>query len=193
MTMNLRKTKPTVAWGSLLTGTFLLLIACPAPAAESPSAAWKAGAAAVKITPESLMWMAGYAARTKPAEGVAQDLFAKALVLEDGGGKRLVIVTFDLVGIPRALRDMLASQLERVHHHAPDTLLLQAWHTHCGPELRVAPSMVGSDSDERTEQRKQYIEMLRTRVVDVVGRALAAVAPARLDYLHSRAGFAMNR
>jgi hypothetical protein len=193
--MNARRTKSriAIAWGSLLLGTFCLLWTGVGRAADSPSTAWKAGAAAVKITPESLMWMAGYAARTKPAEGVAQDLFAKALVLEDAGGKRLVIVTFDLVGIPRPLRDMLASELERVHHVAPETLLLNASHTHCGPEVRMAPSMVGSDSDERTEQRKQYIAMLKTRVVDVVGRALAAVAPARLDYLHARAGFAMNR
>ena len=34
------------------------------------------------ITPEKPMWMAGYAARNKPSEGKAQDLFAKALVLE---------------------------------------------------------------------------------------------------------------
>src|SRR5581483_1041275 len=35
---------------------------------KGPAAAWKAGAAAIKITPEKLMWMAGYASRTKPAE-----------------------------------------------------------------------------------------------------------------------------
>jgi hypothetical protein len=176
-----------------------LLLACllmaPAAgrAADSPGSAWKAGAAAVKITPEKLMWMAGYATRTKAAEGVAQDLFAKALVLEDDGGHRLVIVTFDLVGIPRALRDLLAGELQRVHGVRPEVLLVNASHTHCGPELRVAPSMAGSDGDDRTRQRQEYIEQLKVKVVDVVGRALAALAPARLDYLHARAGFAMNR
>jgi len=139
------------------------------------------------------MWMAGYAARTKPAEGVAQDLFAKALVLEDGTGNRLVIVTFDLVGIPRALRDLLASTLETTHHVRPEALLLNASHTHCGPELRVAPSMLGSDDDDRTRQRREYIGQLKAGVVDVVGRAIAQLAPARVDYLHARAGFAMNR
>src|SRR5688572_31783437 len=29
---------------------------------------WKAGVAKANITPETYMWMAGYAARTKPAE-----------------------------------------------------------------------------------------------------------------------------
>ena len=39
---------------------------------------WKAAAGSVVITPERSMWMAGYAARDKPSEGTAQDLFAKA-------------------------------------------------------------------------------------------------------------------
>jgi hypothetical protein len=97
---------------------------------------WKAGAAAVKITPEKMMWMAGYAARKKPAEGVAQDLFAKALVVEDAKGQRLVIVTFDLVGIPRLLRDQLAVELASAHQVRPEWLLLNASHTHCGPEIK---------------------------------------------------------
>ncbi len=179
--------------GSLILLAAGLVLPEAGRAADSPGAAWKAGAAAVKITPEKLMWMAGYATRTKPAEGVAQDLYAKALVLEDGAGRRLVIVTFDLVGIPRALRDVLAEALETAHHVRPESLLLNASHTHCGPELRVTPSMLGSDDDERTRQRQEYIGQLKAGVVDVVGRAIAQLAPARVDYLHARAGFAMNR
>ena len=60
---------------------------------------WKAGVTKVNITPEQPMWMAGYAAREKPAEGKTTELWAKALVLEDAGGKRAVLVTLDLVGI----------------------------------------------------------------------------------------------
>ena len=44
-----------------------LLLASPALAADAPT--WKAGFAAVVITPTKPMWMSGYAARTKPAEG----------------------------------------------------------------------------------------------------------------------------
>ncbi|MGC8643999.1 MAG: neutral/alkaline non-lysosomal ceramidase N-terminal domain-containing protein, partial [Isosphaeraceae bacterium] len=49
-------------------------------------AGWKAGAARVAITPKEPMWMAGYAARTHPSEGVEHDLWAKALVLQDPNG-----------------------------------------------------------------------------------------------------------
>ena len=46
---------------------------------------WKAGLAQVVITPQTPLWMAGYASRTKPWEVVAQDLCAKALALTAGG------------------------------------------------------------------------------------------------------------
>ena len=53
------------------------------------------------------MWMAGYAARTRPAEGKMTDLWAKALVLEDAAGQRAVLVTLDLVGIDRDLAQVI--------------------------------------------------------------------------------------
>ena len=56
--------------------------------ADTPAADWKAGSAAVVITPGEPMFMAGYAARTKPSEGKANELKAKVLVLEDAGGAR---------------------------------------------------------------------------------------------------------
>src|SRR5437867_3562804 len=66
---------------------------------------WNAGVASVVITPSQPMWMAGYASRTKPSDGVLSELHAKALVLEDKTGTRAVIVTTDLISIPRVLRE----------------------------------------------------------------------------------------
>ena len=56
--------------------------AAPTPA-PTP---WKAGAASVMITPAQPMWMAGYASRTNMSQGNFQELFAKALALEDERG-----------------------------------------------------------------------------------------------------------
>ncbi|HRQ88260.1 MAG TPA: hypothetical protein PLA50_05645, partial [Bacteroidia bacterium] len=62
---------------------FLCAIFCLSPALVSAEG-WKAGAASVVITPSDALWMAGYGSRTAPAEGKETDLYAKALVLEDG-------------------------------------------------------------------------------------------------------------
>jgi hypothetical protein len=50
---------------------------------RADEAMWKAGVAKVVVTPETSMWMAGYASRNKPSEGKVHDLHVKALALED--------------------------------------------------------------------------------------------------------------
>jgi len=160
-------------------------------AADEP--AWKAGVASVKITPHKPMWMAGYAARDKPAEGTTQELFAKALAFEDGEGARVVIVTLDLIGITRDLRQALEQRIEAEHNLAPHALLLNASHTHCGPELRTGKADVYRLEPEYVAQIREYVKWLQDRIVLVVGNALQQLRPARFSYSHGRAGISMNR
>lgn len=160
--------------------------------AQEPTA-WKAGAASVKITPEGPVWMAGYAARKKPSEGVASDLFAKALAIEDPCGTRLVIVTMDLILVPRALRDWLATQLKDRYGLPNESLLMNASHTHGGPELAGSPVAKRMLSPEYASSAENYMVRLRQQLLSVVGDALGRLAPARLDFQRARCGFAMNR
>src|SRR5580693_2038386 len=154
---------------------------------------WKAGVAKVVITPKEPMWMAGYAARNKPAEGTAQDLFAKALALEDAHGKRFVFVTLDLLAVPRTLRTALEKQLGEAHQLPPEALLLNASHTHCGPEFRVANEPAEGAELGPKDQAEAYGKFLEDTLFKLVGDALAQLAPAQLTYHHARCGYAMNR
>src|SRR5262245_48754918 len=103
---------------------------------------WMAGVASVKITPTNSLWMAGYAARTKPSEGVLQDLFVKALALESGRERPTVLVTSDLLGFPRAVADRIAKRVRSRFGISRDRLILNSSHTHGGPvigdTLRIA-------------------------------------------------------
>src|ERR1700733_12890948 len=98
---------------------------------------WKAAATKALITPREPMWMAGYNSRTNPGEGTALDLYAKALALEDAHGTRFVFITLDLIGVPRTLRTDLEKRLGEAYHLPPEAFVLNASHTHCGPEYRV--------------------------------------------------------
>ena len=167
-----------------------LLAAAVAHAQPQPD--WKAGAAAVTITPQESTWMAGYASRNKPSEGKFQDLFAKALALEDASGTRLVIVTTDLIGIPRGLRDTVEKQLARTCGLKPEAMLINASHTHSGPVVRSGKSFYDL-TPEQQQRVDKYAAGLPQKLVDLVGRAIADLAPAKLGYCHARAGFAMNR
>lgn len=70
------------------------------------SSGWMAGAARVNITPREPLFMKGYGSRTKPAEGIRQDLYVKALALRDETGATAVLVTSDLHSFTRrAVRD----------------------------------------------------------------------------------------
>lgn len=175
--------------------TFLAMLSL-AQSAIGADSVWKVGIAITKITPEKPMWMAGYAARKTPSEGVAQDLYAKALAIQDEQGQRLVIVTTDLIGIPRALRDQLEAEVKAQFELPREALWLNASHTHCGPELRMSRIPLDGPPEE-VEKRLQlsldYTAKLHQQLLDIIGQSLKQLSPANLDYLHARAGFAMNR
>lgn len=153
--------------------------------ADDP-AGWRAGAASVIITPEKLTWLAGFAARQEPAHGVAQDLHAKALALEDARGKRMVFVTMDLIGVLRETRDAVERRVEKLYGVRPESLLLNASHTHCGPEPRTHKAAPA-------EEALGYRSFLEDKLVGLIGEALDDLAPAELFYGQAAAGFAMNR
>lgn len=155
--------------------------------------AWKAGVGSVLITPKSSMWMAGYAFRDHPAEGKETELYTKALALEDEQGTRLVIVTLDLATVPRALRENLERRCADAYKLPPESLLLNASHTHSGPQFRVGRRAGDVAESSREQTSAEYGRQLEEKVFTLIGEALANLEPAQLGYTHARAGFAMNR
>ncbi len=154
---------------------------------------WKAGTAKAVITPERPMWMSGYAARNKPAQGKLTDLWAKALVVEDCRGTRVVSVTLDLVGLDRDLSQSIRRQLEQRYGLERGQIALLCSHTHSGPVVgRNLGAMYFLD-DEQQGLIDEYARRLQKSVVELVGRAIGQLAPVELSYGLGRATFAVNR
>jgi neutral ceramidase len=161
-------------------GFAFLFLALTSFAQEKPLP-WKSGAATAKITPTEPLPMSGYAGRKdNPAEGTEQDLFAKALAIEDSEGNRVVIVTSDLIGITETLRGDVEKAVGEKYSLAPHQLLMNASHTHCGPSYGNPKSV-------------NYYKTLKNDIVEIIGEALQKMEPAKLSYSFARAGFAMNR
>jgi hypothetical protein len=163
------------------------------PLAPAARAEWKAGVARAVITPAEPLWMSGYAARDRPAEGTLIDLWAKALALDDCDGHRAVLVTLDLCGVDRGLSQRACSRISAQHHLDRAAIALCVSHTHTGPvvgeNLRAMYFL-----DER--QRKlvdDYTAALEDHIVTVAAQALEAMKPARLQWSVGRAAFAVNR
>ena len=160
---------------------------------DEPEASWQAGIASVVITPDQPMWMTGYAHRNRPAEGKIHDLWAKALVLEDETGTRLAIITTDLLGIPRSLRQRVETAAAQHFQLKPEGLLLSASHTHCGPEINLLKGLTWEVGEERSKQMANYLDSLESKFIGILDKALNQMVPVKLSYTHARAGFAMNR
>ena len=105
---------------------------------QSPKPLWKAGVARTAITPKETMWMAGYAARNHPAEGTLHELMAKALVLEDQNGQRVVMISTDLVGVPQKISEHIKTRLQEKFGLTKAQILLNSSHTHSGPVLELS-------------------------------------------------------
>lgn len=172
----------------LTVGLGMLILAGSLMGAE-----FKAGVARAIITPPLPFWLSGYASRTNPASGKLHDLWAKALALEDRRGGRVVIVTTDLIGLPRQVSDEVAAQAAKKHGLARSQLVLNSSHTHSGPAVGSNLSVMFDFNDEEKRRRDEYANNLTSTLIRVVGDALSDMAPARLSTGHGMADFAMNR
>jgi hypothetical protein len=176
----------------LVAGLLNLFLAGGA-ALAAEEGAWSYGVAQAKITPQELFWMAGFAARTRPAEGTLDDLWVKALVLEAPDGGVGVLVTADVLGLPKWLYDRLCSDLQRRHGLERSQITFACSHTHSGPVLKDALQDIYPLDDRQRALIADYSHWLRQTILDTVAKALATRSPASLWAGEGKATFAMNR
>jgi neutral ceramidase len=168
-------------------------IAAIVPAGPLFAAEWHAGFAAVKISPERPVPMAGYASRNKPSEGVAADLYAKVLVLEDANGQRAAWITTDLIGLRGAVTEEIIRQVTERTGLKRHQLLINSSHTHTGPAIADSDASAYSIADEAAAETRAYRQMLQQRLVAAVEQALAGLEPVELSYGNGVVPFVMNR
>jgi hypothetical protein len=166
---------------------------CLALAFSLSAADYKAGIGRIVITPEKPIYMSGYAGRNHPSEGAIHDLWAKALAIEDRKGGRVVIVSTDLIGLPRSISDIVAARVQKEYGLDRARLVLNSSHTHTGPLIRRNLEMLFELSPEDGEVVSEYSSKLTDNLVAVVGAALKDLSPADLAFGNGRATFAINR
>lgn len=96
----------------------------------------KANVAVVKLTPplEIGYTLGGYGARmSKPAEGIHDDIRAKALVLKKGK-KKYAIITIDILGLPPNVKPQVIEKLNDPSWKAENLLFLPS-HAHTSLEM----------------------------------------------------------
>jgi neutral ceramidase len=174
----------------LLLAAVLALAIGPAPASAGEPE-WKVGLAQIKVTPEQPVLLSGYPGRPKPFDRVAQDLYVKALVLEDNAGHRGVIVTSDLLGFPAAVAEPICERIQKQTGLQRDQILINSSHTHAGPVLSL--KIPGADAPGEAFRTVEYTRKLQDKVVEVVLQASKRLEAAQLSWGSGVIDFAMSR
>jgi neutral ceramidase len=170
-----------------------LAMAAALVASTMAAAGYKAGVARAVITPEKPIYMSGYANRKHASEGVVHDLWAKALAIEDSKGGRVVLVTTDLIGLPRWLSEVVGARVEKEYGLDRARLVLNSSHTHTGPLIKGNLEMMFELQPGERQVVDEFAQKLADMLVSLVGMALKDLSPANVSLGHGQAGFAVNR
>lgn len=154
---------------------------------------WKAGVARIQITPEESLWMGGYASRIHPSEGKLTELWTKALAIEDSRGERAVLITMDLIGLPKCMSDHIRGRLQRIHHLSRSQVILHASHTHSGPALKGNLRDVYPMDSLQWTKVDHFCNELENKIIWVAGKALKSMEPADIYAGSGLVRFQINR
>ena len=176
---------------------FILLMAplfATSIGSQANSKGWKAGVSASDITPQEPLKMSGYAGRTELCTEKLHSLWVKALALEDASGKKAVLVTMDLVLLPREIADNVKARLIKLHDLDKSQIILSWSHTHTGPVIKdeIFYDFLNIESAERKKIDK-YSQKVEDQIVDAVSKALTSMAPVDIYSGVGVARFAVNR
>jgi hypothetical protein len=106
-----------------------------------------ARAAHCDVTPRDRpVRLAGYASREKPVSAILDPIEIAALLLEDGG-RRCLILAFDLMIVGAELADLIESRLGQLGFQ-PGEVMMLASHTHCAPATDSACARLGAPDQQ---------------------------------------------
>jgi len=170
---------------------FAFFLACATFTAQAEQL--KVGVGSRIITPETPVWMAGYASRSSPAEGTLHDLYAKVLAFEDTSGTRSLLITTDLVSVSADFSRRLVAAIQARHDIRREHIMITSSHTHCGPVMLERHMKIYGLTEEEKEKIAAYVDWLSGTILEAVEGAVADLAPASLGWGIGEATFAGNR
>jgi neutral ceramidase len=135
----------------------------------------RAGAARKSIVPPFPTQMGGFTDRVKNFEGVHDELFARALVLDDGATK-VVFIGSDLMAIDAELVRLAREQITRATGIPASHILICCTHNHSAPSYYQKTAMRQDDAEPSLKK------FLVERFASVAIEAAATMVPARAGF-----------
>jgi neutral ceramidase len=157
------------------------------------SAAWQAGVTKADITPAEFVPLAGYGGKTRMSQRVEHPIWLKALAMKDESGATSVLVTADLVGLSDKMIAVIAKNAAEKHGVARERLILNTSHNHSCPVTEDVLWLYYEFTPEEAAAKDRYTAMVYAKYDEVIGAAIASLAPAELAFEQGLAGVAVNR
>ena len=148
----------------------------------------RAGIGTAVISPTPPVYLAGFGARTQPAESVHEDLEARALYLDDGS-TALCLVVCDLLGMSPDNAGTLRGAVGAGLGIPRSNVVVACTHTHSGPSLIAGSEALGWPTPDG------YLELVRAGCVGAASDARDASVETELRFARAVLpdGFAFNR
>ncbi|MGF1585344.1 MAG: neutral/alkaline non-lysosomal ceramidase N-terminal domain-containing protein [Bacteroidales bacterium] len=126
------------------------------------------------------VWMAGFQNK-KPANGIHDDLWARAMVIDDGN-TRIAWVALDAIGF-------FGCDVIDVRKHIPESMgityaIISSSHTHSGPDLMGlwGPRLLKSGVDP------DYKDFVKTQIINAIELAVKNLRPAIFKFATDKDG-----
>ncbi|HWB83821.1 MAG TPA: neutral/alkaline non-lysosomal ceramidase N-terminal domain-containing protein [Bryobacteraceae bacterium] len=154
----------------------------PGAWSQTGSTSLKAGIAETTITPDWPTPLWGYGGRPPFSDGILDDIFAKAILLDCG--KRFLIITMDVGAIGFPLYRRIARRIHETIKIDEDAIMIQCTHDHSAP---ANIDVTGTDADLR------FHELLLSKLVYLASETQRNLAPATLSFGQTESHIARNR
>jgi len=177
----------------LFTAILFLFICTSFQGFAQKTTSWKTGTDKINITPKSSLWMAGYGHRDHTAEGKYGELWVKVLALEDAKGYQTVIVTSDLLGLPKNLSDEIRNSAIKKFGLQKSQIVLNSSHTHSAPVLGKSLFDIYPMNSQQRDEVEKYTDNLQEEIVKSIGKALSKMKPSKIYSNNGTARFQVNR
>ncbi|HEX3725885.1 MAG TPA: neutral/alkaline non-lysosomal ceramidase N-terminal domain-containing protein [Pirellulales bacterium] len=158
-----------------------LMLAAVAAGGEARGGGLSAGAARIDITPPLEMKgpLGGYGERmNRPAEGVHDRIFAKALVIADGP-KKFLLLTADIVGFPPPIKPALVERLATDGCTKGQIMLLPS-HSHTSIEMNAINPANTFQVPQLGIYNPRVYDFVMERLVAVVRDASTRLVPVSI-------------
>ncbi len=160
---------------------------------------WRVGFSKVDITPDEPQRLSGYATRIDSHTGVADPLFARAMVVSPTDpsldARTLVLVSIDSIAVTSPITVELAAWLNEKYSIPRSQLALCSTHSHAAPHIDGALKNLfrQPSTPAQTAASQRYTQRLSQAIRQAIEQALAARDRATLSIGQTEIGFAINR